>query len=341
MRKLTAIIIALAFMISLIGCENRPNEQNKETKLNAEKEESVLNEEVVLPQAVEKLFNELSGTEFEVNEFYLSPETDQRFENEIINTYVLHLKNANCVYVFEFESEEDACEHAGYYNEDGSGYNSPNISMIIDYIAPVRMWQHGKCIIEYAHQDNRAYLPLCKIFGAPFVGKTDIMEIIETSDIQYIRTNRIAGEFANNTIVLIESAEELAEYYEANKETFDLERKEVVYSDTSIGFLDACDTYNDEWFENNNLLMVILSEGSGSVRHKITSVTVRNYDLISFNAEDFALQINVQRFAPEVQTCDMAEWHIMIGVPKRDLPEIMGLGMNETWDTDFGWMMEE
>ncbi len=334
MKKLTAIMILLTLVLTFVGCEAAPNEQPSKQPSEQEKETASNIHIDVLPTAVQKIIDGFWGTEYEVTEYHLAPETDQRYENEIVNTYVLELKSADNVYVFEFDSEEDAEQHAGYYNKDGSQYNSPSISMCIDYIAPVRMWRCEECIIEYAHSDNDMYLPLCEIFGAPFVGKTSVVEKIETSDIQYIRTD---GEELNNVIVMIDSHDELMDYYSENKDRFYLERQEKVYSDTTIGFLDACDVYTPEWFESHKLALVILTEGSGSIKHKITSVTIRNYDLESFNKEDYTLQINVQRFSPEVQTCDMATWHIMIGLPRREYPEITAVGINELWDTDFLW----
>ena len=66
---------------------------------------------------------------------------------------------------------------------------------------------------------------------------------------QYIRTDGYSENTSYPYHVVINSREDLEAYYEANKELFDLERKETVYSDTTIGFLDACDKYDDAYFE--------------------------------------------------------------------------------------------
>ena len=89
---------------------------------------------------------------------------------------------------------------------------------------------------------------------------------------QYIRTDGYSEDRSYPYCIVIDTKEELEAYYDVNKEQFDLEGKEVVYSDTTIGFLDACDKYDDTYFENNNLILIILQEGSGSVRHEITDV---------------------------------------------------------------------
>lgn len=338
MKKALSIILILILILSLVGCQR--NESSFGSDINAEEvpKEEISETNVI---ALDMLTKKLTDEGYTISQITKTTTDDQPYIHKILESYIIELDGDESVYIHVFEDAKKAKEHADCYNDDGSGYNAPNISMVIDYIAPVRMWQYEECVIEYAYDKNTLYLPICQVFGAPFVGKTDVLEIIETIDIQYIRTNQQSGDIINNKTVMIKSAEELAKYYEDNKEIFDLERKETVYSDTTIGFLDACDLYTDEWFEANDLILVVLSEGSGSIRHKITSVTIRNYDLETFIEEDFAIQINVQRIFPEVGTCDMAEWHIMIGLPKREYPEIIGLGVNETWDTDFGWMMED
>lgn len=127
---------------------------------------------------------------------------------------------------------------------------------------------------------------------------------------QYIRTNGYSENRSYPYHVVINSREELEAYYEANKDIFDLERKEKVYSDTTIGFLDACDKYDDAYFERQNLVLIILEEGSGSVRHEITDVRRhRNEDGTSDGWD-----ITIDRIVPEVGTDDMAEWHLFLEV---------------------------
>ena len=96
--------------------------------------------------------------------------------------------------------------------------------------------------------------------GLPHGGKTEDIGSVNQDipepesyafDAQYIRTDGYSEERSYPYCIVIDSKEELEAYYDANKEQFDLERKEVVYSDTTIGFLDACDKYNDAYFESN------------------------------------------------------------------------------------------
>ena len=121
--------------------------------------------------------------------------------------------------------------------------------------------------------------------------------------VQYIRTNGYMEGAAFPHVVIIRSLDELNNYYEANKETFDLERKDKVYSDTTIGFLDACDKYDAEYFEKGYLVFVLLEEGSGSIRHEVTGSTI---------SSDGELGVYIDTIVPEVGTDDMAEWHIIL-----------------------------
>ena len=120
---------------------------------------------------------------------------------------------------------------------------------------------------------------------------------------RYIRTDGYDKDAKYPDVKIIRSVGELHEYYSANKDKYNLERKDEVYSDTTIGFLDACDKYDEKYFENQILVMVLLEEGSGSVRHNVESVKV---------AQDDKLYISICAIVPEVGTCDMAEWHILI-----------------------------
>lgn len=132
---------------------------------------------------------------------------------------------------------------------------------------------------------------------------------------QYIRTDGYSEERSYPYHVVINSKEELVAYYEANKELFDLERKDNVYSDTTIGFLDACDKYADTFFERQNLVLIVFEEGSGSIRHEITDVR-RRWDE---NGASLGWNITINRIVPEVGTDDMAQWHLFLEVQMGDV----------------------
>lgn len=126
---------------------------------------------------------------------------------------------------------------------------------------------------------------------------------------QYIRTNGYHDGVEYPIVKIIRSVDELNSYYNENKEKYSLKRREDPASDSTIGFLDACDKCTAEYFEDQILVMVLLEEGSGSIRHNVDNVK---------HGSDGKLYISIRRDVPEVGTDDMAEWHILIE-PEKDI----------------------
>lgn len=129
---------------------------------------------------------------------------------------------------------------------------------------------------------------------------------------QHIRTNGSPNGVYFPSIRIIDSLQMLQDYYGIFHEVFDLERKEKVYSDTTVGFLDACDQYDETFFEKNYLIFVLLEEGSGSIRHEVRSVE---------QTEDKKIRISIDRKVPELGTADMAQWHIILELNRDVLVE--------------------
>ena len=143
---------------------------------------------------------------------------------------------------------------------------------------------------------------------------------------QYIRTDGGFDEIEAPYYVLIESREALEAYYEANKDIFDLARKDVVYSDTTIGFLDACDKYDEAYFVRQNLLLIVLTEPSGSIRHRIADVRQKN------ESEDWIVSIETKE--PEIGTDDMATWHLLLEVQMGKVitaEDIVHINLDNDW----------
>lgn len=142
-------------------------------------------------------------------------------------------------------------------------------------------------------------------FTVTRVGDTskDVKKSFIDFETQYIRTNGYHEEVEYPVVKIIRSVDELNAYYNANKDKYSLERRTDPASDSTIGFLDACDKFNAEYFEKQILVMVLLEEGSGSIRHNVDNVKL---------GSDGKLYINIRSIVPEVGTCDMAEWHILI-----------------------------
>jgi len=129
-------------------------------------------------------------------------------------------------------------------------------------------------------------------------------------DAQYIRTDGYSEDRVYPYHTVISSRAELDAYYEANKDIYNLARREAVYADSTIGFLDACDKYDDAYFERHNLVLIVLQEGSGSIRHEIVDVRAHRDE----NGASLGWEITIHSIVPEVVTDDMAQWHLFLEV---------------------------
>ena len=125
-----------------------------------------------------------------------------------------------------------------------------------------------------------------------------------------IRTNYVSG--THGKTYIIESKQELEEYIKTNMDVHGLQHKEKVYEDTTIGFVDAVEEYDEEYFKEKTLVIVLLTESSGSIRHKVTKASVK----------DGVMEINITKKTPEIGTCDMAGWHVLVETEKVEIEEI-------------------
>lgn len=171
----------------------------------------------------------------------------------------------------------------------------------------------GYYIIRTSKGDG-TYKPADEVLGIVSFGDDGYLLAAQPVDfdVQYIRTGAQKYEGPFPVVAVIHSTDELTAYYEANKEQFYLERRKDPASDSTIGFLDACDKYDAKFFENNALVFVVLEEGSGSTSHNVSTVKVDANGI---------MYINILSIDPEVGTCDMAYWHIMTEVPKDSVPD--------------------
>ena len=90
--------------------------------------------------------------------------------------------------------------------------------------------------------------------------------------VQYIRTSGNTWDQSYPGVHVVDSREALNAYYDANKSIYDLERSEKTYSDTTIGFLNACDKYDDAFFAQSYLIFLVLHEGSLSTEHYVHKI---------------------------------------------------------------------
>lgn len=68
-------------------------------------------------------------------------------------------------------------------------------------------------------------------------------------------------------------------------------------------FNKATEGYDDAFFENNYLLMIYVTSGSGSLRYGVSGVSIENGEL--------CVHVKLTN-NPEIGTCDMAGWLIAV-----------------------------
>ena len=116
---------------------------------------------------------------------------------------------------------------------------------------------------------------------------------------QYVRTNGYHSEATYPDSTVINSRSELNDYINNNKSNYDLE------SD----FLDAVSRYDDAYFADRILLLILLQEKSGSISHTVTAVTYSENETL----------VTIKRHVPGEGVdgdCMMTQWHIMIELKK-------------------------
>lgn len=106
------------------------------------------------------------------------------------------------------------------------------------------------------------------------------------------KTNKLLTE--DPEIFIIHTKDELNEYYENNKELYDLSE-----------FYDHFDQYDDAYFNRQDLVLIVFQEPSAAIAHGISSV-----DYV-----DDTWEITIQRDLPEMGTANIAWWHIALEIP--------------------------
>lgn len=124
----------------------------------------------------------------------------------------------------------------------------------------------------------------------------------------YVRTDGYNEGIKYPIVTVIKSKDALDNYYKENKDKYNLEKRDPVPPNTDKGFLAQADNYNDAFFNDNVLVLILLEEGSGSVRHEVSKIM----------QGDEVTDISVKRNVPKVGTDDMAEWHIFVELKKAE-----------------------
>lgn len=143
---------------------------------------------------------------------------------------------------------------------------------------------------------------------------------------QYINVGYLDFFEIKNFGVAINSKEELDSYYETNKVKYDYEYMNV------HNFKNAITKYDEGYFTNKSLIILVIEETSGSNRLEVKSCGVIDGKLI----------VDINRLVPTIGTCDMSLWHVIVEVDKELTSNVEGveLKLNTVMITDIeyaGW----
>lgn len=86
--------------------------------------------------------------------------------------------------------------------------------------------------------------------------------------------------------------------------------------------------YNSDFFETHNLILLSFEETSGSIRSTVKDVTVAPAETDGM----YIIRPVIVRIVPEIGTCDMAAWQILISIGKE-------YG-KENCELSFSWISE-
>lgn len=124
---------------------------------------------------------------------------------------------------------------------------------------------------------------------------------------QYARTNKASYDNTDPETVIIRSKEELENYYNSNKTLYNFERGD----DYGKSFLEIYKKYDNNYFENQILILLSIVADSGSPRYSINELKTINENNVT------KTKIDIARIIPGDITADLAAWHIFLE-PERD-----------------------
>ena len=155
----------------------------------------------------------------------------------------------------------------------------------------------GEAVIAVTAK-NGGHTDECTVLVKDFDAESE-NQIPDDFQVRYIRTNGYVAGVKYPMVTVMSSRDDLERYYDSYNKKYDL----------SSGFKDAMTNYSGDFFANAFLVVVLLEEGSGSIRHKVESI-------------DEAGNIKITRLVPDVGTDDMAEWNIIIELNKKYKAEL-------------------
>lgn len=190
----------------------------------------------------------------------------------------------------------------------GDGYKSMSYNERVDFIYEVLidLAENGSGIFAYPLINKQSVVLSGDMYSFEYscgaVGGVKLTDWDEDKNgsenyyARYFRTNGYSRTAEYPKITVVSSLDDLNGYYEEYKDIYEFQSRSFGSEDS---FSEAIGKYSDDYFLDNYLVIVLLEEGSGSVRHSVESVSESG-------------EIVIKRLIPEIGTMDIAEWHIII-----------------------------
>ena len=121
----------------------------------------------------------------------------------------------------------------------------------------------------------------------------------EDENIIYVRSNYVEG--MNGLTYIIDSKEELDNYFNTYKDEYGLSHKE---NSDSERFEDVIEEYDDEFFVGNQLVIILLSAEGSNIRFKVT-----DYEVV-----DGVMNVSIEEVYPLFVQEQMSGMYIMIDI---------------------------
>ena len=109
---------------------------------------------------------------------------------------------------------------------------------------------------------------------------------------------------------ILRSPQDVASYFEEYDDVYFFSALRGMNPGNPRDFDRLAAKYDEAFFRTHQLILVQITEGSGSIGNTVKSVR---------RTSPHGITVQFERFVPNMLTCDMAYWHFFIELPTQDL----------------------
>ncbi|MCC8196839.1 MAG: hypothetical protein LIO49_08630 [Ruminococcus sp.] len=240
-----------------------------------------------------------------VVDYKTSTGTGQDYLKETVSECMLIVSNDEVIYLFEYEDEYEALDEASRYSATASFYSGEDYTIGIDYATPVHLFVLDNVIVQYCSSTGELLPAISSVYGYQFAG----VDYDYDSEKPWYTTGTVEYDYytvpaaSDGGLSIFPQSVVIRSQY-ALETTHDVLNLEIADNvDTTWELLTA--KYTDEWFQNNDLILVLLEEPSGSINPVVTDVT---------RDEDRNYTVSINDDKPEAYTDDMAYWYVLVEI---------------------------